>query len=127
LILNKFFIYFSFRDYPPYSALGDSLNEVGRDQSDNAYSKCCALGVHFRQQQDNKTLLNFLVHCPKGTLFIKSMNASAHIKDASLVCELLDGFVWEIGVQNVMQVITDNATNYAVVCKMLMERNHTLF
>ena len=74
-----------------------------------------------------RTLLNFLVHCPKGTMFIKSLDASEHIKDAATICELLDGFIREIGVQNVVQVITNNAANYVSVGKMLMERHRTLF
>jgi hypothetical protein len=36
-----------------------------------------------------KTLLNFLVHCLWGTMFIKSMDASAHVKDAALLCEFI--------------------------------------
>eukprot|EP00253_Pinus_taeda_P032126 PITA_32126 len=73
------------------------------------------------------TLLNFLVHCPKGTMFIKSLDASEHIKDAATICELLDGFIREIGVQNVVQVITDNAANYVSAGRMFMERHPTLF
>lgn len=72
-----------------------------------------------------RTLLNFLVHCPKGTMFIKLVDASTHIKDATTICELLDGFIREIGVQNVVQVVIDNATNYVSVGRMLMERHHT--
>ena len=74
-----------------------------------------------------RTLLNFLVHCPKGTMFIKSLDASEHIKDAATICELLDGFIREIGVQNVVQVIIDNAANYVSAGRMLMERHPTLF
>ena len=74
-----------------------------------------------------RTLLNFLVHCPKGTMFIKSLDASEHIKDATTICELLDGFIGEIGVQNVVQVIIDNAANYVSAGRMLMERHPTLF
>ena len=48
-----------------------------------------------------------MVHCPKGTMFIKLVDALTHIKDATMICELLDGFIREIGVQNVVQVITD--------------------
>ena len=44
-----------------------------------------------------------------------------------MICELLDGFIREIGVQNVVQVITDNAANYVSVGKILMERDCTLF
>jgi len=43
--------------------------------------------------QKGRTLLNLLVNCPKGTMFIKSIDASTHIKDAQLLCELLDLFI----------------------------------
>eukprot|EP00253_Pinus_taeda_P032135 PITA_32135 len=74
-----------------------------------------------------RTLLNFLAHCFKGTMFIKLSDASEHIKDAATICELLNGFIREIVVQNVVQVITDNAANYVSAGKMLMERHPTLF
>ena len=60
-------------------------------------------------------------------MFIRSVDASAHIKDAALSCELLDGFIQEIGPQNVVQVIKDNAANYVVVGRLLMMRHPTLF
>jgi hypothetical protein len=74
-----------------------------------------------------RTLLNFLVHCPRGTMFMKSVDASAHVKDAALLCDLLDGFIQEVGLQHVVQVITENAANYVVVGRMLMSRYPTLF
>ena len=74
-----------------------------------------------------RTLINFLVHCPRGTMFIKSVVASAHVKDAALLCELMDGFIQDIGVHNVVQVITDNATNYVAAGRMLMDRYPSLF
>jgi hypothetical protein len=74
-----------------------------------------------------RTLLNFLVHCPKGTMFIKSVDASAHVKDAALLCKLLHGFIEEIGAHHVVQIVTDNATNYVAAGRMLMERHGTVF
>jgi hypothetical protein len=44
-----------------------------------------------------RSILNFLVNCPRGTMFIKSIDASAYVKDAQLLCELLDNFIQEIG------------------------------
>ena len=29
-----------------------------------------------------RILINFLVHCPRGTMFVKSIDASAHVKDS---------------------------------------------
>ena len=74
-----------------------------------------------------RTLLNFLVHCPRGTMFIKSVDASTHLKDAALLCELMDGFIQEIGLHNVVQIITKNAANYVVVGRLLMRRYRSLF
>jgi hypothetical protein len=40
-----------------------------------------------------RTLLNFLVHCPRGTMLIKLVDSSGHVKDALLFCDLMDGFI----------------------------------
>jgi hypothetical protein len=44
-----------------------------------------------------RTLLNFLIHCPMETMFMKYVDASAHVKDAALLYDLLDGFIQEVG------------------------------
>jgi hypothetical protein len=77
--------------------------------------------------QKGRTLLNFLVNCPRGSMFVKSVDASAHVKDATLLCDLLDEFIREVGPQHVVQVITDNAANYVAAGRMLMQRYPTLF
>jgi hypothetical protein len=74
-----------------------------------------------------RSILKFLVNCPKGTMFIKSVDAGAYTKYAQLLCELLDGFIREIGPQYVIQVIMDNVSNYVVVGRMLMERYPSLY
>ena len=74
-----------------------------------------------------RTLLNFLVQCPKGTMFIKSVDASTQVTEATLLCELLDGVLQEINVDKVVQIITDNAANYVVAGRLLMERHPSLF
>jgi hypothetical protein len=60
-------------------------------------------------------------------MFVKSVDASAHVKDASLLCDLLDEFIQEVGPQHVVQVIMDNTANYVVAGRMLMQRYPKLF
>ena len=55
-------------------------------------------------------------------MFIKSDEASAYVKDAQLLCELLDNFIQETVTQYVVQVIMDNAANYVVAGRLLMQR-----
>ncbi|KAI9166178.1 hypothetical protein LWI28_027536 [Acer negundo] len=59
-----------------------------------------------------RQLINFLVNNPKGTVFLKSVDASDAIKDARLLFNLLDSVVEKVGEDLVVQVVTDNASNY---------------
>jgi hypothetical protein len=74
-----------------------------------------------------KSIINFLVNCPKGTMFTKFINAFAYVKDAQLLCELLDRLNREVGPQYVVQVITNNATNYIATSKLPREIYQTLY
>ena len=50
---------------------------------------------------------------------MKSVDASAYMKTGEKVYELLDGFVEKIGEQNVVQVLTNNGSNYVLADKKL--------
>ncbi|KAF6153605.1 hypothetical protein GIB67_027472 [Kingdonia uniflora] len=50
-----------------------------------------------------RTLINFLVNCPKGTVFLKSIDGSAHIHDAELIYKMLKDVIEEVGEKNVIQ------------------------
>jgi hypothetical protein len=77
--------------------------------------------------QRSRTILNFLIACPKGTMFLKSVDASDQVKDANLLFCFLDEVVEEVGVQNVVRVITDNAANYVAAGRMLEEKHRTIW
>ena len=55
----------------------------------------------------NRTLINFLVNCPSGTMFVKSIDASSFMKAGEKTFELLDTFVEHIGEANVVQVVSE--------------------
>ena len=67
----------------------------------------------------NRTLINFLVNCPSGIMFVKSIDASSFMKTGEKTFELLDAFVDQIGEVNVVQVVLDNGFNYVLVGKLL--------
>eukprot|EP00253_Pinus_taeda_P015528 PITA_15528 len=60
-------------------------------------------------------------------MFLKSIDASANVKDAHLIFSLLANVVEEVGVANIVQVITDNATNYVAAGRLLCAKYPTLF
>ncbi|CAN1184803.1 hypothetical protein LINPERPRIM_LOCUS39324 [Linum perenne] len=59
-----------------------------------------------------RTLINFLVYCSTGLCFIKSIDATSEIKTAKNLFKMFDEVLKWIGVANVVQVVTDNASNY---------------
>ena len=77
--------------------------------------------------QCRRTLINFLVYCPKGTVFLKSVDASDASKTAEMLFKLFREVVLYVGVENVVQIVTDNAANYAAAGRMLEEEFPTLY
>jgi len=72
-------------------------------------------------------LINFLVNSPEGTYFLESIDASGEVHDAYLLADLLEERINQIGKDKVVQVVTDNGSNYKAAGKLLMERIPTLF
>lgn len=61
------------------------------------------------------------------TVFIKSIDASGQFKNATYLCEAIEDVIADVGEENVVQVVTDNAANYVAAGKLLMERHPTIF
>ncbi|KAL6312068.1 hypothetical protein AAG906_027275 [Vitis piasezkii] len=79
-------------------------------------------------KEESRCLINFLVNSPAGTWFLKSIDASdTIIKNGELMFKYLDEVVEEIGEENVVQVITDDASNYVNVGMRLMEEMRRLW
>jgi len=73
------------------------------------------------------TICNFFVNSPKGTVFLKSLNASENCKTVDGIFEMIDGIVEEVGVENVVQVVTRNESKYRAAGKMLVSKRRRFF
>ena len=52
-----------------------------------------------------RSLINFLVNCPTGTIFLKSIDASEHVKDANLIVNMINEVIEDVGEENIVQVL----------------------
>ncbi|MCH81698.1 HAT family dimerization domain containing protein [Trifolium medium] len=59
-----------------------------------------------------RSICNFLVNSPNGTIFLYSFDTSDISKTTDKVFKMLDDVVNLVGEENVVQVVTDNAANY---------------
>jgi hypothetical protein len=105
----------------------ESIEEYLRDFKVSWAKIGCTIMSDGWSDGKKRTIINFLVSCPQGTMFFRSVDASDRVKDANLLFELLDEVVMEVGVENVVQVITDNASNYVLAGKRLEEKHKTIF
>ncbi|CAJ2670809.1 unnamed protein product [Trifolium pratense] len=87
----------------------------------------CTIMTDGWTDRKRRTILNFLVHSPKGTVFLKSIDASDITKTADKVFKMIDDVVEEVGEENVVQVVTDNAANYKAAGELLMQKRSNLY
>ncbi|KAL4558394.1 hypothetical protein LXL04_036594 [Taraxacum kok-saghyz] len=87
----------------------------------------CTLMSDGWSDRKNRSICNFLVNSPKGTIFLASIDTSNIMKTKEHVFAMLDEFVEKIGEEHVVQVVTDNAANYKAVGEMLMQKRKKLF
>ncbi|XP_052622338.1 uncharacterized protein LOC128127703 [Lactuca sativa] len=86
-----------------------------------AENGCITMGDRWRDTRQ-RSLINFMVYCAKGISFIKSVDASDIEGNAQTLCSLFSEIVDIVGRQNVVHLVTDNATNYKNVGRLLCEK-----
>ncbi|KAK2646513.1 hypothetical protein Ddye_021708 [Dipteronia dyeriana] len=74
-----------------------------------------------------RQLINFLVNNLYNTVFLNLVNASDAIKDATLLFNLLDSIIEDVEEDIVVQVVTDNTSNYKKTGEMLMDKRKRLW
>ncbi|XP_034894179.1 uncharacterized protein [Populus alba] len=87
----------------------------------------CTLMADGWTDQKRRTLINFLVYCPKGTVFLKTVDVSDVSKTARLLYQLFREVVLYVGVENIVHMVTDNAANYVAAGRLLMKEFPSIF
>ena len=101
--------------------------EMLKGQEEERVNFGCSIMSDAWTDKKNRTLINFMVNSPSGTMFVKSVDAFAYMKTGEKIFELLDAFVEEIGEKNVVQVVSDNGSNYVLAGKLLQAKRKNLF
>ncbi|KAE8717751.1 hydroxyproline-rich glycoprotein family protein [Hibiscus syriacus] len=102
-------------------------NQIVENKKEWAEKGCSILSDGWRDSVVQKDIINFLVNSPKGSVFVKSLDVSDVSKDADLLFHVLDKMVEEVGEENVVQVVTDNASAYVKAGKLLEAKRPRLY
>nr|POE58532.1 hypothetical protein CFP56_29588 [Quercus suber] len=78
--------------------------------------------------EKGRHLVNFLVDCPQGIVYLRSSDVTSFIDDVDMLQLLLDGVIEEIGIENVIQVVACSITGWmGAVGKQFMDRCKRVF
>ncbi|XP_019263694.1 PREDICTED: uncharacterized protein LOC109241403 [Nicotiana attenuata] len=70
----------------------------------------CSIMMDKWTARNGKMIINILVNSPKGSLFLESVHASDSSTDSTKMYSLFKSKINSIGAENVVQVVTDNAS-----------------
>lgn len=88
----------------------------------------CSILLDGWTDQMGRSLLRFLVDCPQGTIFLRSVNVSVAVRDVDALFLLLSKVIDEVGAQNVVQVVAHDTSCYMeAVGKKLVEKYRSIF
>ncbi|KAG8391077.1 hypothetical protein BUALT_Bualt01G0150300 [Buddleja alternifolia] len=105
----------------------DDINQLMEEHKKAWKQYGCSIMSDGWTDGKSRCIINFLVNSPAGTWFLRSVDASDTIKNGELLSNYLDKVIDEVGEENVVQVITDNGSNYVNVGKRLMEKRKNLY
>jgi hypothetical protein len=87
----------------------------------------CSVMTDAWTDKRGRGVMNLVVHNAYGVYFLDSVDCSAVKKDGRYIFELVDKCIEEIGVQNVVQVVTDNARPNEAAVSLLRAKHPSIF
>ncbi|KZV55498.1 hypothetical protein F511_38876 [Dorcoceras hygrometricum] len=87
----------------------------------------CSIMTDAWTDRKRRSILNMCVNCKEGTTFLESKESSDEAHTARLIFEYVDKCVELVGAQNVVQIVTDNATNNMDAAKLMKKKRPVIF
>ncbi|XP_010941564.1 uncharacterized protein [Elaeis guineensis] len=103
--------------------VGDICNELRKSWEVTG----CTVMADRWMDKTSRVVINFFIYCPKGTMFLKSVDASDIENTSEGLLSLFDSIVQDVGPRNVVNFITDSAPCYKAAGRALMKKYKTFF
>lgn len=98
-----------------------------KEQEEEWKANGCSLMTDAWSDRNRRSIMNLCVNCKAGTCFISSIESSHEAHTGKYIFEYVDKYIGEIGCDNVIQVVTDNATNNMAAAKLLKVKRPNIF
>lgn len=87
----------------------------------------CSIMTDAWTDQKRRSIMNLCVNCSIGTSFIESKEVSADSHSGELIFQYVNTCIHKVGAENVVQVVTDNASNNMAAKDLLFVERPNIF
>ncbi|XP_050378351.1 uncharacterized protein LOC126795582 [Argentina anserina] len=87
----------------------------------------CSIMTDAWSDWKRRSIMNLRVNCKNETTFLSSREDSASSHTGAYIFEYVDKCIEDVGPQNVVQVLTDNATNNMAAATLLKKKRKHIF
>ena len=87
----------------------------------------CSIMTDAWSDRKNRSIMNLCVHCELGTSFLRSINTAGASHTGEYIHDLVESCIKEVGEENVVQVVTDNASANMAAAKLLHVHRPSVF
>lgn len=87
----------------------------------------CSIMTDAWSDRKRRSIMNLCTNCADGTSFVNSKEMSDVSHTSEVLFELVDKAIEDIGLDDVVQVVTDNASNNMGAKKLLLEKRPHMF
>jgi len=87
----------------------------------------CSIMTDAWTDQKRRSIMNMCMHCTIGSSFLESKETSEESHTGQLIFEYVDGCIERVGAENVVQVVTDNASNNMAAKDLLFVKRPNIF
>ncbi|CAA0816157.1 hAT transposon superfamily protein [Striga hermonthica] len=87
----------------------------------------CSIMTDAWSDRKRRSIMNLCVNSKMGTIFLSSKESSDVSHTSEMIFEYVDQCIEQVGPENVVQVVTDNASNNMGAAKLLRIKRPTIF
>ncbi|XP_042465666.1 uncharacterized protein LOC122048129 [Zingiber officinale] len=87
----------------------------------------CSIMTDAWSDRKRRSIMNLCVNSRFGTVFLSSKESSDETHTSQLIYEYVEQCIQQVGPENVVQIVTDNASNNMGAAKLLKEKRPSIF
>ncbi|CAO2210623.1 unnamed protein product [Urochloa humidicola] len=87
----------------------------------------CSLMTDAWTDKKRRSIMNLCLHCSIGSNFLESQEVSDERHTGQMIFEYVNASIERVGAQNIVQVVTDNASNNMAAKDLLFVRRPNIF